>query len=183
MYGRNHHNIVIILQLEINKLRKNHILKKWKRNADSVPLRYGDQCWSDIPGAWVGLGLNPAVSWIWGSLRGCARQWASLGWTWTSVALCISPWSPDPGWGVSCSETKHIVPKGYWTSEMKQLWKVPWVPSPWWWNSHLQPHSLWVAPPTNHITFHRKALKDLGYVQGIKGKREMSWNTRPGDKM
>ena len=84
MYGRNHHNIVIILQLEIKKLRKHHILKKWKRNADSIPLRYGDQCGCDIPGAWVGLGPNAAVSWIWGSLRGCARQWASLGWTWTS---------------------------------------------------------------------------------------------------
>ena len=56
MYGKTQHNIVIILQLKINKLRKNYILKKWKRNAGSIPLRYGDQGWCDIPGTWVGLG-------------------------------------------------------------------------------------------------------------------------------
>ena len=64
MYGKNKHHIVIILQLKINKLRENDILKKWKRHAGSIPLRYSDQGWCDIPGTWVGLGPKAAVSWV-----------------------------------------------------------------------------------------------------------------------
>ena len=67
MYGKNQHHIVIILQLKINKLRENDILKKWKRNAGSIPLRCGDQGWCDITGTLVGLGPKAAVSWVCGS--------------------------------------------------------------------------------------------------------------------
>ena len=41
MYGRNHHNIVIILQLEINKLRKKSYLKKVEK-----------KCWLRSPQVW-----------------------------------------------------------------------------------------------------------------------------------
>ena len=109
MYGKNQHHIVIILQLKLNKLRENDILKKWKRNAGSIPLRYGDQGWCDIPGTLVGLGPKAAASWVWGSPLGA--WWSShlqppclgsphLQMTSLSAEWCCRNWDMSRGWKV-----------------------------------------------------------------------------------